>query len=381
MQINNTIQTRLQTLINNIASDFSLDKLSKSPARFNLEKLNWFNREYIKMMSLEEFAYRAFDVKLKRKFPDTVLRKGVYIYLIDTKLNKILTCDIPTEFGQDGMYYMLGGGIDEGESELECVIREVDEESKGVIKLDPKNLKFITSFDIVAKDYIRDNINYNGKTMSFWFCEFDSTQFKELHSIDSDVDFVYEWIDLEQVLATNGYLTYPIWKEFCENSDLGLLEPTDRIKAQYLAWSLDKNRITTLSELGMESDCILEWEQPEPELIKWKKITLEESLNNLVELKPVLKNIYEKLSSSRLELFESDINNLPENLQKNTELWEAELKQWLSSNSKDAGSYFWPLRTALSGKVKSPSPFEILAILDWNEIETRIDNIISSTNS
>jgi glutamyl/glutaminyl-tRNA synthetase len=194
--------------------------------------------------------------------------------------------------------------------------------------------------------------------------------------IDDQKNNTFEWVKLEEVIGGNSHLTYPIYKEFCDVNGIVCFEPTERIKTQYLAWSLDKVRVTTLNELGLESDCILNWEIPEKELIKWKKITTEESLANLQELLPVLELIYTKLESARKDLFKNEINNLPYNLEMNTKLWEEELKHWISSNNKDAGSYFWPLRTTLSGKSKSPSPFEILAILDWKEIESRIKKVL-----
>jgi glutamyl/glutaminyl-tRNA synthetase len=372
------IQDRLATLIDHISKDFSLDKLSKSPARFNMEKLNWFNREYIKMLSLEEFCLRSFNLNNIKNFPNTNLRKGVYIYLIDLKKNLILTCDIPTTQGQDGNYYMLGGGMDEDETEIETLLREIDEESLGKIKLIAKDCKYITTCKILGREkFVRDEINFDGKEMSFWFCEYDSSQFEILESIDTETKYDYKWIKLEKLIETNTFLTYPIWKEFCEQNEIECFEPTERVKTQYLAWSMDKTRITTLNEFGLESDCILNYQNPKSELVKWKKISLEESIANLKELLPVLESIYIKLEPQRNILFASAINDLPAGLETQTKLWEDELKSWVSVNGKDAGSYFWPLRTALSGKAKSPSPFEILAILDYKEVERRIDNISS----
>jgi Anticodon binding domain/NUDIX domain len=374
--INSIIQSRLATLINNISADFSLDKLSKSPARFNTEKLNWFNREYIKMLSLEEFALRSFELKNNKNYPELNLRKGVYIYLVDLSKSLILTCDIPTAQGQDGIHYMLGGGMDEGESEIQTLLREIEEESLGKIKLDAKNCKYIMTCKILGSEkFMRDGIEYDGKEMSFWFCEFDSSEFGLLESIDTETKYDYKWQSLDFVLFTNTHLTYPIYKEFCEANGIECFEPNEIIKTQYLAWNLDKSRVTTLNELGIESDCILKYETPERELIKWKKITLEESLANLSELLPVLKGIYAKLVSQREELLEAEINQLPTLHENLTKLWEDELKSWINQNSKDAGSYFWPLRTVLSGKAKSPSPFEILAILSWEEVESRISGI------
>lgn len=371
-------QERIQILISNVAADFSLDKLSKSPARFNTKKLDWFNQEYIKMLSLEEFCLRSFKLQLNKKNLDTNLRKGVYIYLVDSKKQKILTNNETTKYGQDGIHYMLGGGMDEGEIEIDTLVREVDEESESIIKIIPENAKFISTIKCFGEKYTRDGINYDGKEMSFWFYEFDSTKFETLDSTDSFGKYNFSWFDIEQVVATNTHLTYPIYKEFCEVNGIKCFEPTERVKTQYLAWSLDKNRIITLNEFGLESDCILNYVQPEGELIKWKKITLEESLANLSELLPVLKSIYSQLQSYRKALFESQINDLPIELEKLTKLWEDELKLWIGQNNKDTGSYFWPLRTALSGKVKSPSPFEILAILDWKETQKRILEITTN---
>jgi hypothetical protein len=45
-----------------------------------------------------------------------------------------------------------------------------------------------------------------------------------------------------------------------------------------------------------------------------------------------------------------------------TSEWEDRIKNWLKEGKKDVGSYLWPLRVHLSGKTKSPSPFELLAI-------------------
>ena len=370
------IQDRISTLITNISKDFSLNKLSKSPARFNTEKLNWFNREYIKMLSLEEFCLRSFNLINNKKYQDLNLRKGVYIYLVDIEEQKILTNNELTKYGQDGLHYMLGGGIDEGEVETQTLKREIFEESDGKIEVDQNLAKYITTANITATPYNRDQIDYHGKQMSFWFYPYDSKKFESLNSADSFGKYTFHWYKLSKVIETNTHLTFPIWKEFCEVNDIECFEPTERIKTQYMAWSLDKTRITTLDEFGLESDCILKYKTPDKELIKWKKISLEESIGNLKELLLVLKSFFEKLEPQRRVLLESQINNLPMALESHTKLWEDELKTWINENNKDAGSYFWPLRTALSGKSKSPSPFEILAILDWEEIEKRIMEIV-----
>jgi glutamyl-tRNA synthetase len=210
---------RVQKLIDNLALDFSIEKLSKSPARFNQEKLNWFNRQYISMMSLEEYVNRSFVIK-----------------------NELL-------------------------------------------------------------DFVTD-----------------------------------------------------------EN---------------YLAYNLDKNRVTTLSEIGTESDCVLNYQKPNQNDLKWKKISLEESLANLKEITPIVLNIHSNFLKER-EVLTNTLNKADLNdkfLEVAFEI-EADLKQWLVENQKDTGSYLWPLRVALSGKLRSPSPFELLAILDTGEVQSRLERCL-----
>lgn len=48
--------------LDDLRNEFSLDALSKSPSVFDYEKLKWFNSEYIKRMSDEEFFSMASDI-------------------------------------------------------------------------------------------------------------------------------------------------------------------------------------------------------------------------------------------------------------------------------------------------------------------------------
>jgi nondiscriminating glutamyl-tRNA synthetase len=204
-------QDRVNKLIHNLAADFGLEKLSKSPARFNLEKLNWFNREYIKLLSLEEFT-----------------------------------------------------------------------------NLSLENRKLETKIEYTAQEL--------------------------------------------------------------------------------QAYNLDKNRITTLSEFGTESSSIINWQKPSDEDIKWKKITIEESKSNLKEITNWLtttEGLQEFMASKSIE-----------NQIENTSNLETAIKAWLLLNQKDTGSYLWPLRVALSGKSKSPSPFELVSILSKKQIEERINQVL-----
>lgn len=64
-----------------ILSQFSLEKVQKAGAIFSEEKLNWFNKQYIDKMSIDEFASKA-----KNFLPDNISPK--LLPLIKEKINK-----------------------------------------------------------------------------------------------------------------------------------------------------------------------------------------------------------------------------------------------------------------------------------------------------
>ncbi|NBP56467.1 glutamate--tRNA ligase, partial [bacterium] len=53
------------------------------------------------------------------------------------------------------------------------------------------------------------------------------------------------------------------------------------------------------------------------------------------------------------------------------------IKTAIQVDNKQMGEILWPLRVSLSGREKSPSPFEIIAILGKDESILRIKSAIS----
>lgn len=391
----NTTQSRLNKLIKNISKDFSLDKLSKSPARFDLQKLTWFNRQYIQMMSLDEFVTRAFELKLSARIKDVKLRVGDYVYLVDLNSQKTFTQYIG--FSKNGVnelwYHQLGGGREIDEDSNSCIVREALEETDGKLTLDPTKLVKISTLQCLYDEPrecedpdTKGRAIYDGIEQNVYFYEFDQSDFPEYTNLENEK---FEWIDLNVVLAKNDCLTYPVWKQFCKTNNVKLVEPNEAILMQYLAWQLDKNRVNLLTEIDSESDCITNWIKPTQEEVSWKKITKEESLSNLDEIKNHIEILYkssdlniktkqeELYSKVKNEIYFENSREIESGLAEMTSKWENLLKTWISENGKDAGSYFWPLRVALSGKQKSPSPFEILSILSLEEVVNRINKVLA----
>ncbi|NJL96668.1 hypothetical protein HC864_02520 [Candidatus Gracilibacteria bacterium] len=173
---------RVTRIIENIAKDFSIQTISKSPARFGSKKLIWFNREYIKMLSLDQF------IELCRQ------------YLIDLKMTNTNT-------------------------------KELDraETSAGIL---------------------------------------ENIQLK---------------VELSELADSN--------KKLDEKTRLAFL--------------LDKNRIDTLSQIGTESQCILNWQKPDKEVLKWHKSELGQSLENLNQIKELIQEKFLDIKSNEIDLVEA----------------------------------------------------------------------------
>jgi glutamyl-tRNA synthetase len=373
-------KARLQKLISNLAGDFSLSKLSKSAARFSTQKLDWFNREYLKMMTLEEFSLQANQNRLQNS-PSINLDKtskrfrvGDYAFLADLETQKVFTCTDPELRSFGGNYYLVGGGRETGQSEIENLHREIEEETEGRVKLDDQKIIKIASFKILKEfDYPGEGL-YDGKEIHMYFYPLKEAELRPFLLQDNG-DHETSWVKIQDFVVDHDYFKFPLWKNFCEQNNLPLFEISFKIKQQYLAWFLDKNRIAVLSELGLESDCILDYTKPNGEEIKWKKSSVEESLENLKEIAEVVLNLYSdtEITAAQKALYDDIFSeNLEKNFNNLASLWEAKIKAWLTEYNKKTGDYLWPLRVTLSGKQKSPSPFELLSILDKEVVEKRL---------
>lgn len=229
--IETQVESRLEKLLNNISEQFTFQTLSKSPARFNSEKLKWFNREYIKLLPIPEFIERA----------------------------------------------------------------------------------------------------------------------TTLQELDIHTDSLSEWE-----------------------------------RATFL---LDHNRSYTLADPLVESSAVLNYTQPEDALITWKKLTTLESKICLKDVwEQVIEPFYQSDSASSILQQQQQLWSIaftrrnPSQVhalfQEIAHVFELVIKDWLTTYNKDTGSHLWPLRVSLSGKEKSPSPFELLALLPAEEVKKRIVGIL-----
>ncbi|QEY33908.1 glutamate--tRNA ligase [Caproiciproducens galactitolivorans] len=70
-----------------LVENFSIDGISKSPAVFDYDKLTWFNGEYIRAMSEEEFIQNAMPY-FKEVFPDKEMNWKVLASILQPRITK-----------------------------------------------------------------------------------------------------------------------------------------------------------------------------------------------------------------------------------------------------------------------------------------------------
>lgn len=125
--------------------------------------------------------------------------------------------------------------------------------------------------------------------------------------------------------------------------------PDDKLN-KFIA--LSKDRLKKLSDITEVSAYLFELPSYSKESLRWKKISLEESLDRLKEL------------SNRLESI-NGADWAKENL-------EETILSWIEERGGSKGDYLWPLRYALTGQQFSPGPFEVADALGKEESLNRV---------
>lgn len=273
MNYQNIIENRLSKLITNLSIDFSIDKLSKSPARFNSAKLDWFNKEYLKMMNLQEFCYRATQLKIDKKYKEVKLSPQSSVLIVDFEAQKIfISQTIPSSFdAQDEL------GTATKIISQEMIIKSKENNSFNYIdslamatvwenanaKTDFDQKKFLKICQIQTLENYQEFDLQNRQKIGEIYDGFETTCLVYPEKCENLEEYCFKiggefenytvlrrWINLDEIIAKNSFLTYPIWNNFCKSHNLPCFQPSLEILTQYLAHNLDKNRVTKLSEVG-----------------------------------------------------------------------------------------------------------------------------------
>lgn len=139
-------------------------------------------------------------------------------------------------------------------------------------------------------------------------------------------------------------------------SAIGEGQYEDKDLARVIA--LERERVTTFSELPEALKFVFVLPKYKSDLLIWKKSSVDELQNILPGLKDLLSTI--SVQSWDRTILERTVGD------------------WVKEKGYSVGSVLWPMRVALSGQENSPGPFEIAEVLGKEESLNRIDLAISN---
>ncbi len=118
---------------------------------------------------------------------------------------------------------------------------------------------------------------------------------------------------------------------------------------------VEKQRIQRLDELEERIAQYEKYPEYDAPILVWKKSDKEDCIKQLTHILPVIESIRDE---SLKEI-------------------ETKVKEYIADNELKNGNVLWPLRVALSGSERSPSPFELLWTLGEGESVHRIKMALS----
>lgn len=337
---NPIVQNRISKLIQNIANEFEVDKISKSPARFNRQKLEWFNAYYIKMLSQDEFLFRCLDLSVRRQIGDIWKNPEAGTEDWQSKMNLIYQIFLT----QNQMPNNLSV------SHSEFSLSALDPEKA----LQEGSFEFAFVYLIMAVHLDQNRIVKLDQSGVCW--QNDIGEIKDFKGfVDLEEYRPEKWTQGSYWQNVNYENTPDSWCILCYQKPQIITTKTSESSANSSSLSRDS-------------------------ILRWKKDTLEQSLENLVKIWELIAPSLDEIESQKIGLRKKIIldlkNGVSINFRSSFEYLvnqiEDIIKSELAAREMDFGSYLWPLRVCLSGKKKSPSPFELIAILSRSEIENRI---------
>ena len=112
--------------------------------------------------------------------------------------------------GKNGEYKIPGGGMDEGESFVDALIREVQEETGLVII--PKTIKELGEIIEMRRDIFDENIKYSAHSLHF-ACEVEDERVEmALTESEKEKGFQLAWADIDTIIETNERLMTEKWQ-------------------------------------------------------------------------------------------------------------------------------------------------------------------------
>lgn len=164
-----------------------------------------------------------------------------------------------------------------------------------------------------------------------------------------------DWLNAQYIKKLAVDELYNLSLEFWQKKDFFVNASEEKKSENYLkkVLTIEQDRLATLAAVGESNPFFFRDLQYGKELLRWKTMTDEDLKKSLEDSKNVLENI-------------SEADWTRENLE----------KLLLEKAGDKRGDLLWPLRAALSGVEKSPSPFELAWVLGKEETLKRLASAI-----
>lgn len=183
-----------------------------------------------------------------------------------------------------------------------------------------------------------------------------------------------DWINGEYIkrLSSNDLYQYAINflqdKEFYKAWNVERGTWNEKMKEDYVkkVLAIERERLQKLSEIGESNKFFFQDVDCDKELLRWKEMSDDVLRASLTKSKNILENISEE-------------NWTRENLEKilMEESRDDPARIAMQSVAGGRGVLLWPLRAALTGEKKSPSPFEVAWVLGKEESLKRVEKALA----
>jgi glutamyl-tRNA synthetase len=124
---------------------------------------------------------------------------------------------------------------------------------------------------------------------------------------------------------------------------------------------LEQERLKKFSEIGERTKYFFEAPEYDGKILIWKKSDATKTKKILGDLQ----NVFSNLADKDFEI----------------EVLEPKVKDFIAQNNLDNGSVLWPMRVALTGLEKSPSPFEVASVLAFGLGKQEIINRLKAAEN
>lgn len=233
--------------------------------------------------------------------------------------------------------------------------------------------------DVAVEDYIQRGylkeaiINFvallgwnpgEGETQEIFSMEelIEKFDLKKVHKAGAVFDLKkLDWLNAQYIKKLSIDELYKLSLDFWKQKDFytswnikhGTWNTKDKENYLKKVLIIEQERLENLSAVGESNKFFFQDIEYDKALLKWKDMSDLEVKNSLAKSKGVLENI-------------SDSGWTKENLE----------KFLLEAAGDKRGELLWPLRSALTGEQKSPSPFEVAWVLGKEESLKRIEKAI-----